>query len=96
VERSARVLIVAIKFTSILRTQGDVDATLSWYTVDVARSKYILFYLLSFLVLLAVAIRGLGFYVLVNHPARSVAAVLLLAFAILMVVEHWLRMHAPW
>jgi len=62
----------------------------------VARSKYTLFYLLSFLVLLAVAIRGLGFYVLVNHPARSIAAVLLLAIAILLVVEPWLRMRAPW
>jgi signal transduction histidine kinase len=73
-----------------------VDAIHSWYTVDVARSKYILFYLLSLLVLLAVAIRGLGFYVLANHPARSIAAVLLLAFAILMVVEPWLRMRTPW
>ena len=52
-----------------------------------ARSKYTLFYVLSFLVLLAVAIRGLGFYVLVNHPARFIAAVLLLAFTILLVVE---------
>jgi len=62
----------------------------------VARSKYTLFYLLSFLVLLAVAIRGLGFYVLANHPARSIAAVLLLAFTILLVVEPWLRVRAPW
>ena len=73
-----------------------MDATLSWYTADVARSKYMLFYLLSFLILLAVAIRGLGYYVLANHPARSIATVLLLAFAILMVVEPWLRMRTPW
>jgi len=63
---------------------------------DVARSKYTLFYVLSFLVLLAVAIRGLGFYVLANHPARFIAALLLLAFTILLVVEPWLRMGAPW
>jgi signal transduction histidine kinase len=62
----------------------------------VTRSKHTLFYLLSFLVLLAVAIRGLGFYVLANHPAGWLAAILLLAFAILMVVELWLRTHAPW
>jgi len=77
-------------------TAGDVDATLSWYTAGVSRSKYILFYVLSFLVLLAVAIRGLGFYVLVNHPAGSIAAALLLAFAILLAVEPWLRVRASW
>jgi signal transduction histidine kinase len=66
------------------------------HATHVARSKYTLFYLLSFLVLLAVAIRGLGFYVLANHPAGFIAASLLLAFAILMILELWLRMRAPW
>ena len=72
--------------------RGDIDMSEQFAT----RYKITLFYLVFYLYLAAIALRGLTAYFSTDHPLRWVVASLLLAFAGLMTSERQLTQRLEW